>query len=331
MPDLVPQGNELERVHKELERWRGKAFLLTPYARTHFDSIKNGYRPEFRVTYISPDENDKQVYKLDGQSNKLVLTKIGLQLLDHLADIKWVRIWNALDPKVDPIDKWYCKIGAEGKVQDLDGAYRNSICTVTLDLREGSSTTEKMLKVSPDGKQLARARLNIVSQTETLAKNKVRRELLGLQGTYTPKELTEKPFVILKLTPCIDMNDPLVRKLTIMQQFNISSDMYDDAIRDLPAIPAPPETTLITAAPQWAEAAPPETQQGWTTPGPLVDQGKGEVVIADSLKALIDKVKDLYRRKVRGGRSASKPPLEDLNINELLELEKFLQSKPDLT
>jgi hypothetical protein len=308
MTDSPTVINELERVHKELAYWRGKAFLLTPYARTQFDSIKNGYRAEFRVTNISPDPEDKQVYKLDNQPDKLVLTKIGLQLLDHLADIKWVRTWNALDSKIDPIDPLFCKVGAEGKVQDLDGAYRNSICTVTLDLREGSNTSKKMLAASTDGKQLARARLNILSQTETLAKNKVRRELLGLQGTYTRKELAEKPFVILKLTPVVDMNDPLVRKLTIMQQFNISSELYDQVVKDIPAVDPVPVIDIRS------DLVPPQISEA-----------------TKSLSiGLVEEVKQLYDLKVRGGRSKSKPPLESLTEQELLEIKSLLFNRPNI-
>lgn len=302
---------ELKRVHEELAKWRGKAFLLTPYARTHFDNIKVGYRPEFRVTYISPDVSDQQVYKLDNQPNKLVLSKIGLQLLDHLAGIKWVKVWNAQEPN-DPIDKYFCKIGAEGKVQDLDGEYRNAICTMTLDLREGSPQTVKMTKKfddgRPDTRQLDRARLNIRSQTETLAKNKVRRELLGLQGTYTPDELKGKPFVILKLNPVRDMNDPLIRKLTIMEQFNISSELYDQAVQKVVAVPEEPTVVNVT-------------------PEPVNDPAKRAI---DEHAALIARVEDLYKKKVRGGRGANKAPLSSLSHSELLKLEELLWPRPDI-
>ncbi len=322
---LVPRDNslpELTRVHQELAKWRGKAFLLTPYARTQFDSIKPGYRPEFRVTYVSPDPKDQQVYELDKQPDKLVLTKIGLQLLDHLAGIRWIRVFTALEAG-DVVDPYFCKKGAEGAVQDLDGAYRNSICTATLDLREGSTTTAKMLKQSPDGRQLTRARLNIVSQTETLAKNKVRRELLGLQATFTRKELTDKPFVILKLNPAQDMNDPIVRKLTIMQQFNISSELYDQVAGQLSG-PVIPEVPVIDVTPTDTPAEPKPTKEE------LIREVAENLTPAERRQLLVAFVEALYKKKVKGGRNTSKPPLDSLKDSELEKIAELLAVKPDL-
>jgi hypothetical protein len=305
----LPEISDLQRVHKELERWRGKAFLLTPYARTTFESIKSGFRPEFRVTYISPDPADQQVYELDKRPDQLVLTKQGLQILDHLAGIKWIGTWNALEEK-DPIHPYYCVIKAEGKVQDLDGEWRNSVCTATLDLRDDSATTKKMLVNSPDGKQLARARLNTKSQTETLAKNKVRRELLGLRGTFTRKELSEKPFVILKLNPVLDMSDPLIKKLVVMEQLGISSELYDRAAKDH----IPPTTRIINVPA--VEVIPP------AAPTPKLDENRTR---------LIKSVEELYKKKVRGGRSPNKQPIAEIVTEELIELEKLLSVRPDIT
>ena len=160
-----------------------------------------------------------------------------------------------------------------------------------------------------DGKQLARARLNIQSQTETLAKNKVRRELLGLQGTYTRDELSKKPFVILKLNPVRDMNDPLIRKLTIMEQFNISSDLYDQAVKEV--VPITTELYL-----------PPQSNQLDITPEPAP---------VETAPDLLKRVEDLYKRKVRGGRPLHRAPLNTLSDQQLLEIEKLLAEKPDIT
>jgi hypothetical protein len=194
---------------------------------------------------------------------------------------------------------------------------------MTLDLREGSTQSIKMTKKktdgSPDTKFLDRARLNIISQTETLAKNKVRRELLGLQGTYTRKDLTEKPFVILKLTPVVDMNDPLVRKLTIMQQFNISSELYDQVAKDVPALP---------------EASPVIELPPAQSPVALLDSGGiSNDLVRRAIEAhaeLTKEVERLYAAKVRGGRSVGKTPLPDLSMDELNVIKEMLLKKPDL-
>lgn len=297
VPANSPVAEVIQRIQREIQSLRGAAHILTPMARTKIDSVAIGKIPVLRVTTISSNPDDHEVYTIPALPGKLILTKVGLMRLDALAGIT---DWTT---RADFIDKNPLKARGEASasIEDIDGTKRTISQNFQLDLTDGSPQASNKKPA-----QLAQARANIITLVETGAMNRVRRVLLGLQSTFTAEEL-KKPFVIMKLVDApLDTSDPLIRKLLVMKQLKISAEVYESAAHDLDTIkqlsPPKEEPKLIPA----------ET--------------------TETLKAnLISRIEDLYRRKVRGGRSSDKVPLTSLEVKQLVMIEDFLNNKPDIS
>lgn len=296
----------IQRIQREIQTLRETAHILTPMARTKFDSVAIGKVPVLRVAAIDPDPDHGDVYPIRQLPGKFALTKVGLQRLEAIAGITG---WTT---KVEHIDKdpLHVRATAYAVIEDIDGTKRGKPLTYELDLNDDSPQAKKM---TPG--ELANQRANIVRLAESKAMNAVRRDLLNLQATFTQAEL-RKPFVIMRLVDApLDPNDPLVRKLLMMKQLNITSEMFDSAVASLPT---PMEIPVI-------EAGKPEIGAG-----PIPYAVTDDRAALDNRAGLVARVQDLYNRKVRGGRSSKKPPLTELTRDELEKLEEVLSEKPDI-
>jgi hypothetical protein len=302
----------IQRIQREIQTLRETAHILTPMARTQFDSVAIGKMPVLRVAAIDPDPEHGDVYLLKN-IGKYALTKVGLMRLEAIAGITgWTtnvehnRIPNEKGQLVpDPL---HVKATAYAEIEDIDGTKRGKPQTFELDLNDGSPQAEKMVKTRDgqrDYRELTQARINIVRLAESKAMNAVRRDLLNLQATFTQAEL-RKPFVIMRLVDApLDASDPLIRKLLIMKQLKITSEMFDSAAASLPT----PLEIPVTPQPAALPPAPPEPSNH-------------DLCVA--------RVEQLYRLKVRSGRSVSKPPLSSLTDDELAKLEEILLQKPNI-
>lgn len=289
--------NEIKKLQSALADWRDKAHLLTPMARTSIDMLAPGFIPSLRVAEIDPDPEHKEVYELPDK--KLALTKVGLQKLDHLAGIRWIRS-ERIDDRSDPRKAEYT---AEGEIQDIDGTVRNACASGALDLNDGTAQAERRRRRSEA--QLAMSRTFVAALAETAAKNRVRRELLGLQDNFTRDEL-KKPFVILRLVP--DPSDPVMRELVMRRGLGARDALFPAA---LPAAEIP----QITPATPLEVPEPPQI-----TPPPVSERD-----------LQIQRINALYQSKLNTTRDPGKPALATLTDEQLAAIEKYMLGLPDYT
>lgn len=299
-----PTAIVIQRVQREIQALRDTAHILTPMARTKIDAVAMGKIPVLRVASISANPDDQEVYSIPELPGKFALTKVGLLRLEALAGVSDWKVTSGIVDK-NPLK---AKAVASASIEDVDGTVRSIEQTFEYDLSDDSPQAKKM-----KSGQLAQARANIVTLAETKAMNRVRRSLLGLQSTYSAADL-RKPFVIMKLVDApLDVNDPLIRKLIIMKQLKITSEMFDAAAHDMASRVMPPQIDFPpqAALPEASVVTPPSEQEIHT--------------------ALVFEVDDLYKRKIRGGRPVNKPPLPTLTSVELQALKEALLKKPDLS
>lgn len=302
-----------KEVNTKLASYKGKANLLTPYARTEFDNIMKGFIPVIRETYIDPNPDNKEVYNSPEGKGQLALTKISLQKLAKLAGIKWVYT-RRTDTREDARVAAYV---ACGTMRDVDGNVIQETKSGDIDLRDG---TPQATAMKPD--QLKIARRHVAALAETKAMDRVIRALLGLNASYSPEDL-KKPFVILKLA--LDPNDDRVARMLQEDEAGIrnavfgQSDPQEDDLSDIPAVPG---TEGLGIPPVPGDPAPPQ--------GTIVDVTAEHVNEMDR-QDKINRINELYYLKVQAGkRDPSKPALTALADNALDDIIKMLEPRPDI-
>lgn len=308
-----------QEVNTKLESYRGKAHLLTPYARTNFDNIMKGFIPVIRETYIDPDPKNKEVYVSQEGGGALALTKASLQKLSKLAGIKWV-FTHRTDHREHPHIASYV---AKGTMRDVDGNVIEETKSGDIDLRDGSPQAQEKTE-----KQLTMARRHIAALAETKAMDRVIRALLGTRS-YSADEL-KKPFVILKLA--LDPNDDRVARMLQEQEAGITSALgiapHDDADEDdLSDLTAPGTEGLNLGPVPGDKTEPPRGS------GPVIDITATTVTEGpdDARKKLIEELAVLYYCRTEAGeRSPEKKPLDELSDADLAAIYKFLSASPEL-
>ena len=310
-----------QEVNTKLESYKGKAHLLTPYARTKFDNIMQGFVPVIRETYIDPDpKGGKEVYNSQEGHGMLALTKIALQKLAKLAGVKWVYT-RRVDGRVHPHIAAYV---AKGTMRDVDGNTIEETKTGDIDLRDG---TPQALEKTAD--QLKMARRHIAALAETKAMDRVIRALLGTRS-YTAAEL-QKPFIILKLA--LDPNDDRVSRMLQEEEVGISKALGFQAPEDDPE--GEDLSDLPPAGTQGLDIGPIPGDKPRSSPpqgtGPIIDVAAESVrdvdPSIDHRQAIIHHCEDLYYMTGLT-RAADKPPIDSLSDEDLGKLERALLTKP---
>jgi hypothetical protein len=329
MEDL---NEQIKIVKSTLEKHKGLAHVLTPIPRS-IDlgdlSIPPYTRVAVRTVWISAKKDDGETYTMPASPANFILSKIGLQKLGAAAGIRW----SQAETFVNDTEAYVAAATITGTIVDLDGTERSTPGRSSLDLRDNSPQTKKITPA-----QLGIKRSSILSLVETGAKNKVRRELLGVQGSYTAKEL-EKPFIIFTLVPDKEQvltDFPVLRKALALQQIGISAELFQAATRPeakelveaqivppkalLPAnIPEEQKSVVVQASVEeiLKDQKPAETP---TQPDPT----KQEHAMTPKLSQVID----LYAAKgLRRG--ASKPVLSNLTDAQLDAIIESLAKLPD--
>jgi hypothetical protein len=314
-----------QEVNTKLESYKGQAHLLTPYARTKFDNIMQGFVPVIRETFLDPDVKNKEVYNSPEGGGLLAPSKLALQKLSKLAGVKWVYTRRMDDRK----DAWIAAYVAKGTVRDVDGNVIEETKSGEYNLHDGTPQAEAFLHTTngKSPKRLEAARQHICALAETKAMDRVIRALLGLKGSYTADEL-KKPFVILKLA--LDPNDERVAKMLQEEEAGISRALgftTDDG--GLSEIPPGTEGLDVGSVPgdKPGQNPPPGT-------GPIIDV-KAESVsdhtpqdpAVAARQVRIQRCEDLYYMTGLT-RGADKAPIKDLSDADLEKLEKALLTKP---
>lgn len=182
--------NTTDTLLTAIEQLKNEGNLLYPLS--YCDSIASMHRVSVRRLKIDSDTNAGEVYHpAQVPQGRFALTKIGLLKIDLAAGLDWMpEFCNRMD---NGTDQFFVKFRASAKIQDLDGSFRVVSAETTLDYREGSIALEGLTK-----NDVRMRRMSIVQRAETAAKNRVRRDAIGVKPTYTVAELA-KPFIILKL------------------------------------------------------------------------------------------------------------------------------------
>jgi hypothetical protein len=257
------------------------------YPLTFCDSIAPMHRVSVRKVQVNIDPDKQEIYHPKQVSaGKFALTKISLLKIDLAAGLDWI---SQLCHRTDNgMDQFFCTFAASARIQDLDGSYRTVSTEYTLDYRQGSIAIEG-LSVG----DVRMRRMSIVQRAETAAKNRVRRDCVGLKPVYTIDEL-KKPFIILKLVKNLPQayDNAMAASLLGVDQAIFGASIQSD--------------TMITPANESAELVAPEVN-------PVVTKDE-----------LIQAINDLYLEKLGMPRPANRTPLSDLSEDQLKEVMQTL-------
>jgi hypothetical protein len=326
---------EIETLKKKMEGYKGVAHMLTPFARTSIDAIPQGFSVSIRARTVSRVKEDGEVYKVEGswesgdrESDVYALTKLGLQNLAQLAGVEWVSCYRSDDAK----DPHYCSYKVAVNIIDVDGSRRNVENEYSLDLRDGSERVRKLTAgEKPKLKQLSQARSYIGQYAESNAKSRAIRELLGIAPSYTKAEII-KPFVILKVNPIYDMNNPIIQAMVMAKHLGAEKELFGilQAAQNASVAQLFQRQEPAQVAPaQPMQALPPAPEShGETEVLPPVEEAKP----AFDKDATIQRIQQLYLKKkgtTRTQLSPGKPSLAELNEGQLITLENALKQLPD--
>lgn len=144
---------------------------------------------------------------LGGVALQKIMAAAGVQIIGR----------QRLDDRKDP---YYCNMEITLAVRDYDGTLRQFVAGKEVDLRDGAPETmkpekikrgerwEKTDKMVPkSATAVADMRRHIQSIAETKALYRALRKILQIKQKYTREEL-RRPFVVPKLVPNLDPNDP---------------------------------------------------------------------------------------------------------------------------
>jgi hypothetical protein len=316
---VVHTANDLNTA---LLKHRDQAHILTPFTQTMFedDIFAPGFKPSLRMLYIDPDEKHGEVYPSWEKPGNSAITKMGLDKLAQLAGIEWVHVYR-VDDTMDPCKATYY---AEGRMRLVDGTFHKVSASKSSDLNKG---TPEALQMKP--KQLDAARKNLAAITESKAKNRVIRSLLGIASSFSPEEL-KKPFLVMKIVP--DMNDPEVKRMVQAQMLGLEKHLF--ASRPDPE-PSPGVVTPGTTGLDLPE--PPESKQlspGTPPPPPIDIIPEPQTPEKAPEQIRVEKIQEIslyYETKtIDGKRDPSKPKLEELTDDQLDRIIAEFKKRPDI-
>jgi hypothetical protein len=264
-----------------LEQLKKEGNLLYPL--TFCDSIAPMHRVSVRKVQIDPDPDRGEVYHPKQVSaGKFALTKIALLKIDLAAGLDWI---SQLCHRTDNgMDQFYCTFSASARIQDLDGSYRTVSAETTLDYRQGAIAIEGLT-----AGDVRMRRMSIVQRTETAAKNRVRRDCVGLRPVYGVDEL-RKPFIILKLVKNLGQqyDNAMAASLLGVDQAIFGTQTQEDFMVPLVEIPIPEINPIVTK------------------------------------DDLIASINGLYLEKLGAPRQSNRTPLSDLSEDQLKDVMQAL-------
>jgi hypothetical protein len=202
--------------------------IVTPIA--NVASIMPMHGISLRAVVIDPTIDDKgngpEVYRDSRfcKADERAPGKVALMKLLNAGGVQVVAK-NRLDDRSDPN---YCEIEVILAIQDYDGMHRQFIASKAMDLRDGAADTMKKegnKMVRQDESAIADKRRHIQSHAETKAIERGLRGIFGLKQKYTVAEL-QRPFIIPKLVPNLDVSDPDVKAAVLDHALNAGNRLY---------------------------------------------------------------------------------------------------------
>jgi hypothetical protein len=258
----------VEELRAAFEGLRDRFNILCPVAQV--DHLMPLHQASLRAVMIDTTVdgygNGPEVYR-DPRfcaKDEVALGKNALAKLMAAAGVQVVSK-QRLDDRSDPN---YCELEVALAVRDFDGSHRQVIATKEMDLRPGAPETMKPEKDSQGNKTgrlvpyedtaLADKRRHIQSHAETKAIERGLRLLFALRQKYKLADLA-RPFVVPKLVPALDPNDPETKTALIHHALAGETALFG-APRSLPTrtlreVPPPAEARSAATAP----AVEPET------------------------------------------------------------------------
>lgn len=224
--ELSGANRDLSTMNAKLTELAEKCHLISPA--TSVPSLPEGFELAFSLIKVDPNPDNGEVYKTEG--GKVALGGVALARVSAAAGITWnPHMCQRIDDRSDPR---YVEYRAVGAWKLFDGDIITETCSRAVDLREGSDETAGMTE-----KSLAQQRKFIVALAESKAKNRVIRRL-GLKSGYTPAELRDKPFAVVRLMWTGRSNDPqLAREFALMKAQQMTGGMQ--LAYGQPAVPPP--------------------------------------------------------------------------------------------
>jgi hypothetical protein len=259
---------KVEEVRNTFKALEGKVNLISPVASV--DTIPAMHGISLRAVSIDPETNQygngPEVYK-DArfcEGNERALGGVALQKIAAAAGVQIIDR-RRLDDRSDPN---YCEMEITIGMRDFDGTQRQVIKGKEMDLRDGAPETLKPEKdgngrktgkmVPYEASALADKRRHIQSHAETKAFYRALRTILSIKQKYTLKELA-LPFVVPKLVPALDPNDPDQKRALIGMAVGGEAALFGQR-RQLEAGAAPPADVRmlkdVTPAATNGDAAP---------------------------------------------------------------------------
>ena len=233
MPEKKEEVTPTGPVEKALQRYQPQKYnVLTPII--SIDRLPEMSRLSVRVVQADTNDSAGDCYHspLFMGKNERAPTKVLLDKIAAAAGISWVQS-RRVDDGSDP---HYCMWEAIAELVDFDGTKRRVIRSKSVDLRDGAEAVKKM-----PSKMLAQQRGQIVELAESKTCNRVIRSALSMKQKFTLEEL-KRPFVIPRLVPDMDMDDPTVKAAVVAQRLGVERQLFGP--------PAPPvidaEVEVIT-------------------------------------------------------------------------------------
>jgi hypothetical protein len=240
--------SKIEALRETFARLEQQCNLIAPVA--SIDSIPAMHAISLRAVKIDANTNTygqgPEVYR-DGrfcQGDEVALGGVALQKIMAAAGVQVVSRVR-VDDRSDPN---YCDMEITLAVRDYDGTFRQVVAGKEVDLRDGAPETMKPEKDSRGSKTgglipleqaaLGDKRRHIQSLAESKALYRALRKILQLRQKYTRAELA-RPFVIPKLVPNLDPNDPDQKRALIAMATGAETRLFGqqpmvDSARSLP-------------------------------------------------------------------------------------------------
>jgi hypothetical protein len=239
--------DKLDSLNELFLTLRDKVNFLCPLASV--DNILPMHQVSLRAVYINPEVNAKGVGpecyrgKAFCDEDEVALGKVALDKLEAAAGVRRIG-GGRTDDRTEP---HFCEFNVILEITDFDGTKRTGVGTRALDLRDGGPDATKTDYVGGQTKlvplsvaNLLAKRQHMLALCETKARLRALRELLGLQQKYSLEDLS-KPFVIPKLVPHLDPNDPETKSALIATALGQTPQLYGKPTEILGSGQLPPE------------------------------------------------------------------------------------------
>lgn len=329
--DTYQTGTEF--VHALVDLRQQGAIVLAPV--TYVQQPPQWYDYALTVVQISLEIRAGECWR-DPRwpEGDLALTHKGLAKLWNAAGGEWE--WTSRQD--DGKHPFISEMMAKGSIKDLEGNSQSAIKRARIDYRDNQPQVAGW-----SDKQLMEARKKITERSESMAQNRVIRELLNVRNSYHRDEL-EFPFILAKLVFRPDTKDPDVKRAYIERglgsnralfgpsptlafpptfQYQIPSSV---AVLD-DAEPEPPPDVESPAAPANAPVVPSPAAPA-VAPTQDIEQKVMDFQAADASQQVM--ILKAWMLK-KGYEKELKRPLEQFDAEYRIEFLRHLLSMPNRT